>query len=203
MSIVDNVRQPVRLYKHFFAAHPGRSTLMLLALTAAALAEGVGIAALLPLIGLVIDAKGAGGAMTLYVERVFAWFGLDLSLGGLLILIVVAISLKSLLMLLAAAQVGYTAAHVAMNLRLAVIRALLRARWTHFVDRRAGNLASAVAVEPGRTARLLCGLLPRSVRRNTAPGLRRTVRRHIVGNPGSRTRRRRVQHGRIESARHH
>ena len=153
MSIVDNVRQPVRLYKHFFAAHPGRSTLMVLALTAAALAEGVGIAALLPLIGLVIDAKGAGGAMTLYVERVFAWFGLDLSLGGLLILIVVAISLKSLLMLLAAAQVGYTAAHVSMNLRLAVIRALLRARWTHFVDRRAGNLASAVTVEPGRTAR--------------------------------------------------
>ena len=152
MSIVDNVREPVRLYKHFFAAHPGRSTLMVLALTAAALAEGVGIAALLPLIGLVIDAKGAGGAMTLYVERVFAWFGLDLSLGGLLILIVVAISLKSLLMLLAAAQVGYTAAHVAMNLRLAVIRALLRARWTHFVDRRAGNLASAVTVEPGRTA---------------------------------------------------
>ena len=36
MSIVDNVREPVRLYKHFFAAHPGRSTLMVLALTAAA-----------------------------------------------------------------------------------------------------------------------------------------------------------------------
>ena len=108
---------------------------------------------MLPLIGLVIDAKGAGAHDALRRAGVFAWFGLDLSLGGLLILIVVGISVKSLLMLLAAAQVGYTAAHVAMNLRLAVIRALLRARWTHFVDQRAGNLASAVAVEPGRTAR--------------------------------------------------
>ena len=42
---------------------------MLLAITAAALAEGVGIAALLPMIGLVIGAEGAGGALTLTSSR--------------------------------------------------------------------------------------------------------------------------------------
>ena len=152
MMKFENIRQSAPLFRYFFAAYPVRSTLILLAITAAALAEGVGIAVLLPLIGLLIDAEGAGGTLTLYVEQVFALVGLELSLGGLLVLIVVAVVLKSLLILLAMAQVGYTAAHVAMDLRLAFIRALLQARWTHFVDRRAGDMASAVSIEPTRAA---------------------------------------------------
>ena len=152
MIVGNTARDTARLFRHFFAAYPVRSSLMLLAITAAALAEGVGIAALLPMIGLVIDAEGAGGTLTHYVEQVFAFAGQDVSLGGLLVLIVVAMSLKALLMLLAMTQVGYAAAHVAMDLRLAFIRAILRARWLHFVDRRTGDLASAVSVEPTRTA---------------------------------------------------
>ena len=152
MTAGNSARDVARLFRHFFSAYPARSTLMLLAITAAALAEGVGIAALLPMIGLVIEAESAGGMLTQYVERVFALAGQDVSLGGLLVLIVVAMALKALLMLLAMAQVGYSAAHVAMNLRLAFIRAILRARWLHFVDRRTGDLASAVSIEPTRTA---------------------------------------------------
>ena len=152
MTFSHEFEKSFRLFRYFFAAYPVRSTLMLLAITAAALAEGVGIAVLLPLIGLVIDAEGTGGTLTLYVEQVFALVGLELSLGRLLVLIVVAVALKALLMLLAMAQVGYAAAHVAMDLRLAFIRALLQARWTHFVDRRAGDMASAVSIEPTRAA---------------------------------------------------
>ena len=152
MIVGNTARDTARIFRHFFAAYPVRSTLMLLAITAAALAEGVGIAALLPMIGLVIGAEGAGGALTHYVEQVFAFAGQNVSLGGLLVLIVSAMALKALLMLLAMTQVGYSAAHVAMDLRLAFIRAILRARWLHFVDRRTGDLASAVSVEPTRTA---------------------------------------------------
>ena len=152
MILGNTARDTARLFRHFFAAYPVRSSLMLLAITAAALAEGVGIAALLPMIGLVIEADGAGGTLTRYVEQVFAFAGEDVSLGGLLVLIVVAMALKALLMLLAMMQVGYSAAHVAMNLRLAFIRAILRARWLHFIDRRTGDLASAVSIEPTRTA---------------------------------------------------
>ncbi len=143
------MRQAIGLFKYFLAAYPGRSALMLSSLTAAALAEGVGIAALLPFLGLVID---GGGAAALYVERVFTLLGLELSLGGLLVLIVGAVTLKSLLVLAAMTQVGYSAAHTATNLRLAVVRALLWARSTHFADQRAGDLASAVAVEPIRAS---------------------------------------------------
>ena len=146
----DDARQSIRLFRYFFAAYPVRSALVLLALTAAALAEGVGVAALLPLISLVIDSDGGGGTLALYVGRVFALAGLEVSLAGLLVFIAVAIALKALLMLLAMAQVGYSAAHVAMDLRLTFIRALLKARWAHFVHQRAGDLASAVSVEPTR-----------------------------------------------------
>ena len=56
--IGDGLRQTVGLFRHFLAAYPGRSAVMLSALTAAALAEGVGIAVLLPVIGIVIETEG-------------------------------------------------------------------------------------------------------------------------------------------------
>ncbi len=90
----DDTRQSMRLFRHFFATYPARSTFVLLALTAAALAEGAGIAAPLPLIGLVIDSDGGGGTLGLYVERVFALAGSAPSLGGLLVLIVVLATVR-------------------------------------------------------------------------------------------------------------
>ena len=72
-----NLRQSLDLFRHFLVAYPGRSILMLVALTAAALAEGVGIAA--PATGdQPRDRKRrCGGAVSLQVERVFALVGLD------------------------------------------------------------------------------------------------------------------------------
>ena len=152
MTFGGDIRQFVRLFRHFHAANPVRSTLMTLSITVAALAEGLGIAALLPLINLAIDPESVKGALTLHVARAFALAGLELSIGGLLILIVVMITLKALLMLLAMAQVGYSAAHVTMVQRLRLIHGLLDARWRHFVDQHAGNLASAIGVEPLRAS---------------------------------------------------
>ena len=139
------------LFTYFFSANPVRGTVILLAITAAALSEGVGIAALLPLIDLVIGGEG-GGALTPYAAQAFALLGLELTLGVLTLFFIVAIGLKSLLMLLAMSQIGYSAAHVAMELRLTAVQSLLDARWRHFVDQRAGDLASAVSVEPERAA---------------------------------------------------
>ena len=125
---------------------------MVFSMLAAALAEGLGIAAILPLISLVIGPSANQGALGQYVEEIFTIVGLELSIGSLLTAIVVLMTLKALLVLLAMAQVGFTAAHVTMNLRLKVLRALMDARWQHFVDQRAGHLASAVGGEPSRAA---------------------------------------------------
>ena len=155
MVLGGGSRQVTELFRHFFATYPVRSMLMVLALTVGAVAEGVGIVALLPLIDLVIgpdEAQGTKGALMLHIERVFAFAGVELSIEALLIVIVGMITTKSVLMIAAMTQVGYTAAHVAMQLRLRVIRALLAARWRYFVDQRAGNVATAVSGEPLRVA---------------------------------------------------
>ena len=125
---------------------------MVFSMLAAALAEGLGIAAVLPLISLVIGPSANQGALGRYVEEIFTIVGLELSIGSLLTAIVVLMTLKALLVLLAMAQVGFTAAQVTMDLRLKVLRALMDARWQHFVDQRPGHLASAIGGEPGRAA---------------------------------------------------
>ena len=152
MIVGKGARELLELFRYFFAAYPVRSTLMIVLITVAALAEGFGVASLLPLINLVVEPESGQSTLTVYVAQAFAVVGLEPSIGGLLIAIVAMIVLKSLLVLFAMTQVGYAAAWVAMNLRLEVVRALLNARWQHFVDQRTGELASAVSNEPMRTA---------------------------------------------------
>ena len=156
MMLPERIRQFAELFCHFFGAYPVRSTVVLLSMTVAASAEGIGIAALLPLLSLVIAPEGAEGAqnaMLFYAERAFAFVGLEVSIGALLVVIVVMITAKSMLIVVAMTQVSHSAAQVAMDLRLRVVRALLVARWRHFVDQRPGDFASAVGGEPIRAAR--------------------------------------------------
>ena len=155
MMSAEGSRQFTDLFRHFFSAYPVRSTVMLLSIAVAAMAEGIGIAAVLPLLGLVITPEGVEGAqnaMTTYTEEAFAFVELDVSIGALLVVIVVMITMKSVLIIVAMIQVSYTAAQVAMDLRLRVVRALLDARWGYFVEQRQGDFASAVGGETVRVA---------------------------------------------------
>ncbi len=147
------------LLRTFFRAYPGRSVLVLLALLAGAAAEGLGLSALLPLFTLVTEgAAGAGvgrstdSGLGQTVTAALRAAGVEPTAGALLLLIVVAITLKSALSLLANRQVGYAVAHVTTDLRLALIRALLAARWEYYVGQPVGAIANAVATEATRAA---------------------------------------------------
>jgi ATP-binding cassette subfamily C protein len=70
----------------------------------------------------------------------------------MLCVIVAGMVLKSLLLLLANRQVGYSVAHVATALRLDLIDALLRSRWQYFLRQPAGGLANSIATEAYRAA---------------------------------------------------
>ena len=170
MSFRTFVRGLLSLFFHFLAEYPLRSVLTILAIMSAALAEGVGVASLLPLINLMLESEGTKSTSELYIAQAFDSVGLEISIGGLLCVIVVAIVLKSVLVLLSITQAGYLAAHVAMNLRLELVRALLDARWEHFIDQRAGELASVVSYEPMRTANAYVALC-----RTLAAGLQLAV----------------------------
>jgi ATP-binding cassette subfamily C protein len=139
--------------------------MMLLALLLAGIVEGFGLFALLPLFGMTVSGLDSGNASSVVdsragqiVAKTLSAIGLEPGAKNLLLVIVVAILLKSILVLMAKKRVGYTVAHVATDLRLALIRALIGARWEYYVGQPVGSQANAVATEAMRASQAyLCG----------------------------------------------
>ncbi len=155
----------MRLFQSFFRTYFYPSIMMLLALLLAGIAEGFGLFALLPLFGMTLGGFGSGAATSVadnragqIVVKTLSAIGLEPGARNLLLVIVVAILLKSILVLMAKKRVGYTVAHVATDLRLALIRALIGARWEYYVGQPVGSQANAVATEAMRASQAyLCG----------------------------------------------
>jgi len=133
---------------------------MLLALLLAAVAEGIGLTTLLPLVSVAINSQtGAqGGTSTVgsdlerLVTQGLGAIGLAPTIGVLLIVITLAITLKSVLLLLARKRIGYTVAQVTTDLRLSLLRALLVTKWEYYIRQPVGVLANAMATEAQRTS---------------------------------------------------
>ena len=145
----------MKLFVAFSRAYPAQSALVLGALVLASLFEGVGLTTLLPL----LSARGGdGGAATATsglgaaVTKFLAFFGLTPTVGVLLVIVVVGMMLKSVLVLAANKQVGYTVARVATDLRLTFIRSLLSARWEYYLRQPVGALSNSLATEATRGA---------------------------------------------------
>lgn len=145
-------KESIALVSYFTRAYPRRSLLMVLCLLFAGLLEGISIAAILPLLDVLMEGSASGGALSALVYRALGFLGWQPSLGVLLALMVVAMSLKSFALWVAMRQVGYTIAHVAAELRLALIRALMKVRWGYFSSQPAGRFAHAISIEAYRAS---------------------------------------------------
>jgi ATP-binding cassette, subfamily C, bacterial len=138
----------VLIFLSFFKRYPFRTLIVICALAFSGVAEGMSITLFLPLIQRVIDpTMTMGGRMGSWIFKIFEGLGLNVSLSGILLFIVCGLAVKSGLFWLAMNQVGFTIARVAMDLRLDLIKAILRARWGYFVSHRAGRFATAIATE--------------------------------------------------------
>ena len=149
----------MRFMVSLFRAYPMASFLMLLALLLSGVAEGLGLSALLPALKLALASKSEPAAdvsppddVELVVLGVLDWMGVSPTLGPLLSLIVFATFIKGLLLLAAQRQVGYTAAQMATDLRLDVLRHMMRSRWSFFLHQRAGRLTNTMASEAQRAS---------------------------------------------------
>jgi ATP-binding cassette subfamily C protein len=148
----------MRLLVTLSRRYPARTAVMLACLLFAALAEGVGLTTMLPLLGLIAPASGGaappGGDsdMERRVRAVLDAVGLAPTLGALVLVVIGAMVVKAALVLLAQRQVGYTVAHVATDLRLTLLRALLATRWEYYVRQPIGQLANAYATEAFRAS---------------------------------------------------
>ena len=132
---------------------------MLFALAMAGIVEGVGLTALLPLLQKAIDLpasspaeQAAGTGTDNLITSILAYAGIPATVGSLLVVIMVGTILRSILILIADRKVGYTVAHVATDLRLSLLRALLSTRWGYFLNQQVGSMANAAGTEVMRAS---------------------------------------------------
>ena len=146
----------------FFRAYRWQTVVMLVALLLSGIAEGIGLSALLPLLNIALGSDatsmlpGAPAVDQNEFERtvldILGSVGIAPTLGNMLLIILAGVTFKSLFLLVAQRQVGYTAAQVGTDLRLQMLRAVLRSKWEYFLHQPVGKLTNALATEAQRSS---------------------------------------------------
>lgn len=142
--------------KNFVRDYPGKAAIVLVALVVSGIVEGFSLTALQPTLE-ALEASGQSEVVRAEEEHFVLGFlraiGINPTISALLTVIVVGMIARSLLVLIAKRQVGYTVAHVATDFRLSLLRALLAARWGYFVQQPVGRLANSMAIEAERASK--------------------------------------------------
>jgi ATP-binding cassette subfamily C protein len=144
-------RRSQGILRIFFTAPPLRAALVMLCLLLAGLAEGVGVATMLPV--LTIAGGNAGGQPSWLegtVRHALDVVGLPTDLVPLLFVVIGGLWLKAGLSMAAMNYVGYQVAEVATRLRLDLIERLLRVRWSYYVRQPVGRFTNAISSEATR-----------------------------------------------------
>ncbi len=128
----------------------GRGLFVIACLLLSGLAEGFGIASLMPLIAVIGEQSGPPSALQRYMDQILAFFGLPADPLVLFGILIGGMVLKGLLTLVAMSQVGYAVAEVGAKMRIQLIDSLLAARWSFFVRQPVGRFATALSVEASR-----------------------------------------------------
>ncbi len=144
----------MRLLLTFARAYPRRTAILFVCLVVGGLAEGIGVSGLLPFLGRAAAGEASENptAIERWVTDLVRFFGLEPTMGVFLGIIVAGVSLKAVLTLVANRQAGYCVAHMATDLRLDLLRALLQTRWHYYVGQRIGTFANSFASEAQRAA---------------------------------------------------
>lgn len=145
---------------------PSKGLLVLFLLVMSGLAESIGLVSLLPLLEIVSGTGQGQNGLTARVTDLLAGLGLRTTAGLLLVIIVVGVALKGLLMIAAVREAGNLGSEVATRMRLSLIDALARARWSYFTEQPAGRLTNTIGVEAVRVAQLTtlaCNMVARAL----------------------------------------
>ncbi len=135
----------------YFTVYPRRSFYVLLAFLAAGIAEALSLTAILPLLSIAIGDpvdSNIGKFIVQLLDRV----DIDPTIGAMLLIILCGIIFKSLVLLVANRQIGYTVANIATKLRLELIEALFASRWQYYLRQPVGSLTNSIATEASRAA---------------------------------------------------
>ncbi|MCJ7838135.1 MAG: hypothetical protein MUP61_02830, partial [Burkholderiales bacterium] len=137
----DAVRQILTL---FFKAKGTRPIVVLLCLLLGGVAEGLGLASLLPVMSIAIGGEGVGKSETAAViTDALATLGVAPTLPMLMGFAIGGIILKNILNLAAMTYVGYSVAQVATGMRRDLVDNLLNVRWNYFTQQPLGRITNS------------------------------------------------------------
>lgn len=135
---------------YFLRAYPKRSIFTVFALLFSGLAEVVSFAAMIPLLGMAMFQDTGDKDLSFLesgISEIFDIFGLEMSMGGILVLIVLLMTLKSILSFYAMKEVGYICADVEVDLRKSMVDSLLYADWRYYLNNQTGDFSSAISTQ--------------------------------------------------------
>jgi ATP-binding cassette subfamily C protein len=151
----------LKLFLFFSRGRMGKSLATIAMLIVAGIAEGMGLATLLPLIRITMD-DGESDWVPSDLERsVESWIegvGITLTFPSVSLVFLALLSVKAGCILSAKRRVGYQAARTVTEMRLALLRGLLTARWSYFTQQPIGGLANSFGTEANRTEKAYSNL---------------------------------------------
>lgn len=138
------------IFRLFFYTGWRRQCLILLAVLLGVAAENLSIASLWPIVGVASGEGVKPSPATTVVTGLLDSIGVAPTLGPLLLFLCVTITLKFALSSFGLIYVGQEVARMATHMRLRLIEAIVRARWSHIISTPAGRLSAALGDEADR-----------------------------------------------------
>ncbi len=135
----------------YFTVYPRRSFYVLLAFLAAGVAEALSLTAILPLLSIAVG-DPVDSNIGKFIVQLLGRVDIDPTIGAMLLIILCGLIFKSLVLLVANRQIGYTVANIATKLRLELIEALFASRWQYYLRQPVGSLTNSIATEASRAA---------------------------------------------------
>lgn len=124
------------------------SVVILFVMGLAALLEGVGITALLPLLSIAPDGSLASeSTVSSYIEGFFTYLGVDFSIGWLLFFIALLITFKSALLFGCVLYVTNFSTQIMTHVRKRLLHALRSAKWSFYISRKNSDYIAAIIAE--------------------------------------------------------
>jgi len=140
------------IFRLFFYSGWRRQCLILLAMLLGVAAENLSIASLWPIVGVATGEEIKPSPATQVVTQLLDTVGLSPTLGALLLFLCATITLKFALSTTGLIYVGREVARMSTQMRLNLIGAIVRARWSHIISTPAGRLSAALSDEGERAS---------------------------------------------------
>lgn len=147
MTVARPNQNTLHFVAYFLRANRRRTFVAVLLLGLAGLLEGVGVATLIPLLQVADRGASAATGPSAYVVDALSAVGIEPTLSALLAVLFLAILCKAGFLWLAMTQVRSIQITMIRELRLRLIRSILRAKWSQFARERPGAWAQSVAAE--------------------------------------------------------